>query len=261
MNRDAGPVSARARNKQLGITLTLLGVICFSSKGIFAKLAYAYGVDPITLMTLRMAIAMPLFLILLVCLAPAPGTWTYNDLRRVVLAGLVGYYVAQLLDLYALQTVSATLGRLILFTYPCFVVLMTAILNRRLPTIYATMPLLLSYVGLSVAVLGGGADDLRATWLGVGLMVLSAILFASYYVVAGGLSARFGTLRFSAVIMTAAGVVTMTHFIVTRPVTELFLQPGPVYVYAGALAIGVTVLPLLLIVEGLRHVGTETSAH
>ena len=37
-----------------GITLVFLGAVCFSTKAIFAKLAFKYGVDGITILMIRM---------------------------------------------------------------------------------------------------------------------------------------------------------------------------------------------------------------
>lgn len=246
--------------KKVGVVLTLLGVLAFSSKGVVAKLSYAHGVEPIALMVLRMSIAMPLFWILLFWIGSPRGGWQVDDVWRVILAGIFGYYLAQLFDLIALQTVTATLGRLILFTYPAFVILIVALRQRLWPGRRKILVLLICYLGLTVAVLGGGLEEVRATWSGIALMLLSAFLFAVYYTVAGDVADRFGTLRFSAVVMTVAGSCVLFHYLALHPLGNLYTQPPPVYGYAALLAIGVTVIPLILIVEGLRRIPTDTSA-
>ena len=43
--------------------LAVLGAIAFSGKAIIVKLAYRHGVDPITLLALRMLIALPFFVL------------------------------------------------------------------------------------------------------------------------------------------------------------------------------------------------------
>ena len=45
-----------------GIALAILAAFGFSFKAILVKLAYPYGVDAITLLALRMAFALPVFL-------------------------------------------------------------------------------------------------------------------------------------------------------------------------------------------------------
>nr|WP_282571239.1 DMT family transporter [Methylonatrum kenyense] len=254
-----GADAARWRS---GVVLTLLGVIAFSSKGVFAKLAYPHGVEPAAFMLMRMSLAIPLFWLLLLWRGePVTEDWRPRvDGWRLLWAGLVGYYVAQLLDLIALQTVSATLGRLIVFTYPCFIVILLALLGRRWLEGRVVVLLAFSYGGLALALVGGGMEELRATWSGVLMMLASAALFATYYVIAGDLGRKLGTRRFSARVMTIATIGIAAHYVLLHPLDALWGQPWIVYGLALAMAVVATVLPLILIVEGMRRVGTETSA-
>ena len=47
---------------RLGLTFAVLGAVGFSFKAILIKLAYPYGVDAVTLLALRMAFSLPVFL-------------------------------------------------------------------------------------------------------------------------------------------------------------------------------------------------------
>jgi hypothetical protein len=44
-----------------GALMVVLSAVCFSAKGIFAKLAYGHGADATTVLVLRMAFALPFF--------------------------------------------------------------------------------------------------------------------------------------------------------------------------------------------------------
>jgi drug/metabolite transporter (DMT)-like permease len=44
-----------------GYILIAISAVTFSAKGIFAKALYNYGLDPVTLLALRFAIALPFF--------------------------------------------------------------------------------------------------------------------------------------------------------------------------------------------------------
>ena len=48
-----------------GILFVFLGAICFSTKGIFAKLAFQYGVDGLQILMLRMLFALPFYIVIL----------------------------------------------------------------------------------------------------------------------------------------------------------------------------------------------------
>jgi len=56
-------ISQHNRSALIGMVLALLAALFFSIKAIFVKLAYQYGVDAITLLTLRMAFALPVFIV------------------------------------------------------------------------------------------------------------------------------------------------------------------------------------------------------
>lgn len=53
---------ARLSSGGAGMALAILAAFGFSFKAIFVKLAYPYGVDAITLLTLRMVFVLPVFL-------------------------------------------------------------------------------------------------------------------------------------------------------------------------------------------------------
>ena len=48
--------------RQIAVGLGLTGIILFSTKAIFAKLAYQYGADTISLLLLRMVFSLPFYL-------------------------------------------------------------------------------------------------------------------------------------------------------------------------------------------------------
>jgi drug/metabolite transporter (DMT)-like permease len=101
--------------------LIVLGAFGFSAKSILIKLAYADGtqVDAITLMTLRMLMSLPFFLAVALWSRGAEGRrQDPGDWMALVVLGVLGYYIASLLDFMGLQTISAGLERLILFLYP-----------------------------------------------------------------------------------------------------------------------------------------------
>ena len=248
------------RSQQVGYLLTVLGVAGFSAKAIFAKLAYVHGVEPITLMTLRSLLAVPLLWLVFALRESGRTTLNRRDWLRMLWAGLSGYYLAAYLDFYGLQTVTATLERIILFLYPCFVVLLSAFLNRRRLGAKEWGALAIAYGGVVVTLAGTQSAQLAGQWPGLVLILTAAFIFATYYVVAGELARRLSAVRFSAYVMTIAGGATLGHFLLLRPVTALLELPASVYAYAGGLALASTALPILLIAEGLRRIDTSSSA-
>ena len=116
-----------ASYRAVGIALAVAGVIAFSFRPIFIKLAYAYVVDPVTLLALRMVFSLPFFLgaALWVRSEATHRPLAARDFAAVCALGVLSYYGASFLDFLALQYISAGLGRLILFVYPTLVVLLS----------------------------------------------------------------------------------------------------------------------------------------
>ena len=246
--------------RRIGYAATVLGVLGFSAKAIFTKLAYPYGVDPITLMTLRSLVAVPVLWLLLI-ISREPGVpLGRRGWLRMAWAGFASYYLASFLDFYGLQTVTAILERILLFLYPCFVVLLGALFARRRLRAATWLSMGLAYGGVVVTLAAGGREQFQGEWLGLALILAAALIFATYYLTAGDLVRRLATVRFSTYLMSIAGGSTLAHFLATRPGHLLFDQPGPVYAHAVGLGLVSTVLPILLIAEGLRRIDTDSSA-
>ena len=246
----------------LGSVLILLGAIGFSSKSILIKLAYADSgqVDAITLMTLRMLIALPFFLVVALWRSKAvEAERRRSDWAALLSLGVLGYYLASFLDFKGLEHIPAGLERLILFLYPTFVVLLTALLHRRAISRIQQLALLLSYAGIGL-VYGtqplSGAPDIT---LGALLVLGSAVTFAVYMTASGHYIPRFGSRRFTAYSMSVACGVTIAHFLLTRPLARLAVSSDVLWLAVG-LALISTVLPAFLMNAGIRRIGADRAA-
>jgi len=239
-------------------------VLGFSFKAILIKLAYRdAAVDAITLLTLRMLYAAPLFLAMAAWAQRAPRAppTSRADWLRLIWLGCIGYYLASLLDFMGLQHITASLERLVLFLYPTIVVLLSALLLGQPVTRRAVAALVLSYAGIALVFW----HDLRfagnagTTLTGGGLVFASAILYAVYLVQAGGVIARLGSTRFISWAMLASTVFIVAQFLLTRPLSALAV-PGPVHAISLAMAIFSTVLPTWLIAESIRRMGANAAS-
>ena len=111
------PNEASHTHAMTGSLLVALAAIGSSGKAILVKLAYLHQVDAVTLLALRMAFALPFFLLMGVLGMPAAAQ---GKLGRAAVSGLglLGYYLASFLDFWGPEYISAGLERLILFLYP-----------------------------------------------------------------------------------------------------------------------------------------------
>ena len=200
MGLSAGTSPAvRSRNRWIGPLCAVVGVFGFSFKAILIKLAYkTYPVDAVTLLTLRMLYSEPLFCLMAwwASRAPATAPIVRRDWMRLVWLGFIGYYLASLLDFAGLQYITASLERLVLYLYPTFVMILSALLLRKPVTRRALIALALSYAGIALVFrhdvrIGG---DMASTLTGGALVLGSALFYALYLVQAGAIIHRLGSL-------------------------------------------------------------------
>jgi drug/metabolite transporter (DMT)-like permease len=244
-----------------GIALAILAAFGFSFKAILVKLAYPYGVDPITLLALRMAFALPVFLWVGFSTARGAPKLSAQDWLGVFVMGLAGYYGASVFDFLGLQYISAGLERLILFTYPTLTLLFAMALTRRLASLREVAALALCYIGIGAAFWHDltFAADAAAVWLGSGLVFGSALCYAIYLTGSAHLIARLGTARFAALATLISTAAIFGHFLAVQPVTKL-MQPMPVYGYALAMGLFSTALPVFAQSAAIRRLGSARVA-
>ncbi|MBC8161614.1 MAG: DMT family transporter [Roseiflexaceae bacterium] len=265
--QDDGPSGNQSgRRDRVGVSLIILSAIAFSAKAIFVKLAYAdtagaaARIDPVTLLTMRMLLALPFFAVIAWWSSRGARLLDMRDWRTMVVIGLMGYYGASLLDFWGLLYISAALERLILFLNPTLVVLISAFALGYRIVRRDVFALVASYAGIALVFAHDLSFNPGKVWLGSSLVLLSALLYAGYLVGAGQMIKRVGATRFAAYASIISTVAITLHFFITRELTALTGQSSQVWKLAGWMAVVSTVLPVVMMAEGMRRVGSSNAA-
>jgi len=246
-----------AHRQAVGAMFALLAAIGFSAKAVLVKLAYVEAVDAVTLLALRMAFSAPFFLVAAYFSGRGQHVvpLTTRDMLMLAGLGLLGYYLASLLDFIGLQYISAGLERLILFLYPTLVVMLGALLLKQKVGYTSMIASLISYAGIFLVFLHDMGGMERQDVLAGSLLVFgSALSYALFLVGAGRTIDRLGSTRFTAYVMMVSCIACLLHFSVTHPVAGL-RQPVSVYLLALTMALISTVLPAFLLTAALRRIG------
>ncbi len=255
--------STEKRYFWVGFCLVILGAFGFSAKAIIIKLAYAADnqVDAITLMALRMLFSLPFFLLVAIWhnKKSHPTPLDKRQWLIIVLLGLIGYYVSSYLDFTGLHFISAGLERVILFLYPTFVVLFSALAYKKTITLHTLLALVLGYSGMVLVFIEQLSLASSAIWLGSALVMASAVIFAFFTMGSGVMTLRIGSTRFTAYTMTVASVATLLHFAIQHGIA-LTTLPINVYVLALIMAIFSTVLPAFFMNAGIRRIGASNAS-
>ncbi|MET0756239.1 MAG: DMT family transporter [Pseudoxanthomonas sp.] len=245
-----------------GVALALFGAIAFSGKAIIVKLGYRHGADAITLLALRMLVALPFFALM--------ACWARRDAQRfrlrggdrwkVIGLGFSGYYLASFLDFAGLEYITATLERLILYLTPTLVLLIGALAFKRRPAARQLLALAISYAGVALAF----AHDLELGGDGIalgGLLVfLSALSYATYLVGSGEVVARIGAVRLTAYASAVAAGFCVLHFLLVRPWQSLFELPREIYALSLLNGTLCTVLPVLATMMAVQRLGSAMAS-
>ncbi|NHZ89308.1 EamA family transporter [Massilia sp. CCM 8733] len=265
MNKSATAVAAQSIPRQAlmaGLALAIAGAVLFSTKAVLAKLMYRYHVDAVTVLAFRMLFSLPVFAAVALWKMRTEAPLPVADRWRLVLLGVVGYYLSSFLDFLGLQFISVGLERLILFLTPTFVLLITSVFLKRHISRIEWLALLVSYCGIVLVFvhdLDGGAGSTGRTSVGALLVLGSALSYAVYLLMSGEMVRRIGSLRLVAYAMCVSSAVCIGQFFVLRPASML-VQPAAVYWYSLANGIFCTVLPVFMTMIAVQRIGASTAS-
>ena len=179
---------------------------------------------------------------------------------RAVGVGLLGYWFARYTDFAGLEYISAQFERLILFTYPLFVVLFGAAFFGQPMRLRTVAAIAVSYIGLAVIFTDKLANMGSNAAIGAGFVLAAAIAFAFYQLLAKPVIAVMGPRLFTCIAMTGAAVSTFVQFLLTHPVGDLAVSPR-VLALALFLAIGATVVPTFFLNAALHRFAHLLAVH
>lgn len=258
------PAPGRVGATEIGYLFALVGAVLFSTKSIAIKLAYTEPVDAATLLTLRMIAALPIYAVIAAFAVrdrrarnlPLPG---WPALVQAAAVGALGYWFASYTDFLGLEFISAQFERLILFTYPLFVVVFGAMMFGEPVRLKTLAAIAVSYLGLVVIF----AEKLNlagsAVAIGAALVLCAAVAFAFYQLLARRVMAAMGPGLFTCVAMSGAALAVFATFLVGHPAGDLVVSRR-VLAITAYLAIGATVLPSFFMNAALHRIPARANA-
>src|SRR5215207_2475217 len=247
-----------------GYLFAAAGAALFSTKAIFIKLAYMEEANAALMLALRMATALPFFI--------GVGLYAVYQLRqagkplpgwgltiRALFAGFIGYYISSLLDFEALVYISAQLERLVLFTYPLFVMFLGWLFFGARLTWTSLVAAVITYVGLVVVFLTDLPAGGMATVIGTALVVGCALTFAIYQLLAKDFITAMGSALFTSIALSGSGFACIIHYIVTSRSFDFSSSPRFFWLAAGT-GFFATVLPSFLVNAGLSRISPQSTS-
>jgi drug/metabolite transporter (DMT)-like permease len=249
-------------SQRLGIFLTLIAALGFAGKTILAKMAYAYGVDALTLLAARMCVAGSIFLLILI-FNISMGRWKLIFTKRqwilIFILGFFGYYLSSFLDFSGLVYIDANLGRMILFLYPTMVVIISAFLDKQKIPGRVRICLGICYIGLLMMMLPNLHGGQNSFLKGCFLIFMAAVAYAFYLV---GVDRHFKGNHMGLLIsvtMCVSCLSVLIHFFLTHSLEALWV-PKTVYLLTIIMGLFSTVLPIYALSAGIAIIGASKAA-
>lgn len=184
-----------------GYLLVIVAATGFGAMPIFARFAYAEGVDLSAMLFLRFAIAAALMtLLMFVCRLRWPRG---RDLWLLIGMGALGYVGQAYCFFAALRHATAGLTTLLLYLYPAIVTVLAAVLARRRLSGKRLAAVLAALAGAAIAV----GDSIGGSPLGITLGVGAALIYSVYILVGARVTDSAGAIPGATVVMLAAAFV------------------------------------------------------
>lgn len=246
-----------------GLSIAIGGAVLFSTKAIVAKLLYRYHIDAVTLIAFRMLFSLPVFAAVALWKMRTGPPLSKQDRWRIVVLGLLGYYLSSYLDFLGLQYISVGLERLILFLTPTFVLLANVVIFKRRVKRAQWAALGLAYCGIVLVFVhdlaGGSGGSWSSTFVGSLLVLGSAISYAVYLLGTGEMVSRIGSLRLVAYAMCVSSVACIAQFFLLRP-AGMLVQPAEVYWLSLVNGVFCTIFPVFMTMAAVQRIGAATAS-
>jgi len=233
-----------------GILLIATSAAAFGTLAIFGRYAYAAGMDTFTVLFLRFTISASIMtIILLLRKEPFPRG---RILTQLIGMGGLGYVGQSFMYLTAINYASAGLVALLLYLYPFFVMILSAIVFREHITRLKTIALILALVGTALTV-----DPAGGQLIGALMAVAAAAIYSVYIIVGTNVMKHVSTVQSSTVIFASAGFVFGILSLIKGP---HFPTANAGWFAMSGIVLIATVIPVVAFLAGLEMIGPTNAA-
>lgn len=233
----------------------IIASIAFGFLGVFGKIAYSAGMSVGELLTFRFSLAGLLLWAWFLLVHPSWVKISWFQFFVSALLGILGYAVFSTLYFTSIEGVSISLAAMLLYTYPIWVTLISAVFKHEHISNQDWACLFTAILGLFIMLWGQvTVTNAYAILAGLG----SAVTYAIYIVVSGRLQKRIRPLTSSLYVITFAALALnfwhQPHF---PKILELTKNGG--FAVVG-IALVCTILPLTLVLAGLQKMKNSEAA-
>lgn len=235
-----------------GYIYAVISAILFGTAGIFVKLAYKTGLDPVSLLIVQYIIAVFLMFLIAVLQDVRKLYVSKRELLSMAILGIVGNTLMTVFYYKAFEHLQVAMVTMLLFTYPIMVFIYSAIIQRQKIEPKKIMAIFMAFIGCTLTLnifSGEGIYSIKGLIFGL----LSAVFYAFMNLYTENRLENVEALSINAY-STLFSLVTL--FFIRRPG---FLFEGNIkfesYIYILILAVLCEIVPLTLLYTSIQNIG------
>jgi drug/metabolite transporter (DMT)-like permease len=159
--------------------------------GIFGKLAFQYGIDPVTLIAFRVIISSATLLFPVVLFKREFLKVERRDLPRLLVLGLLGTALQRITYFYAVDLTTATIAAVLFYTYPIFVVVYSPLFLKERAAPLTVFAVILAFLGVAFVVRAYESAWFSTNLVGIAFGFTCSALFALYFLLTKKLRSNY----------------------------------------------------------------------
>lgn len=174
-----------------GYLLIALASVIWGTMGIFGKIAFALGVNPITLTSLRILISSTTMFVPMAIFKRNLFKIDRKDLPKLIVFGVFAVALQRVAYFYTVDLTTATIAAIMFYTYPVFVTTYATTFLKEKITKLTVIAIALAFSGVALVVKIHETSWFNANTLGLAFGMLTSMLFALYFIMAKNLRGHY----------------------------------------------------------------------
>lgn len=241
--------------KYRGFIAVIVSAIVFGLMPFFAKIIYANGGNPVSLVFYRFFIAIPVLFISIKLNKNISLGISKEEFLKIIVVAVIGYSGTAMLLFLSYNYISTGMTTTIHFGYPMFVILGCAIFYKEKVNYVKAISVLLSTFGIMFFF----DRDAGTSITGISIAFLSGITYAFYiiYIDKSGLK-KMHSLKLTFYLCVIAAPIIFAFSLITGNFTISITPFG--WLLTSILSVGVTLGAVSLFQVGIKMVGPQSAA-
>jgi len=235
-----------------GYVLIATASVLWGTMGILARLSFAYGILPETLIALRLLISLSTLSIVLIVFSRSSVRIHKTDAFLFIVFGIFAVALQRIAYFYAVDLTTATMAAILFYTYPVFVTLSASYVLKERVSVQELSAIALTFLGVAFVVKVYDASALSNNLLGISFGLLSSLTFVLYFIMAKKFRNKYASWTLT-LYGDGVGAITLTP-IISFSFQQILIFPWQLWLLILTIAWVPSLLAYLLYSHALKYV-------